>query len=124
MATELKVELRDHVGQKSVKFGDEQIEVDIDFAQSSIMVNGKEIGLVCKKPGSPINFLPIANVFPPEARKKIAEAVKSELEKADGGSDRKVFDPPSEEAVAAANAAIAKQAAAENGDTPADETNL
>lgn len=124
MATELKVELREHIGQRNVNLGGNKIEVDVNLDQFSIMVNGKEVGLVCKKPGSPINFLPPANVFPKEARETIAAAVKAELAKSGETADRKTFHPPSDEAVAAANEAIAKQAAAESGDDEDDDSNL
>lgn len=123
---ELKVELLEHVGQKNINFGGDKIEVDVDFKQYVILVNGKEVGLVCQADKSPVNLLPSANVFPVEVREQIAEAVKVELAKRHGETDRKTFHPPSNEAVAAANAAIAAQRAREESlsDPAADENNL
>ncbi len=120
---ELNIELKPMVGEKRHRqLG--VIEVSLD--QFSIKVNKKQIGLVCKKPGSPINFLPIANNYPLDVREKIAEAVKAELAKLDGGvSERNVFQPPSQESVDEASAMLARIEAKENvGDADADETNL
>lgn len=122
----LDVELREIVGQKIVMIGGKKTEVDVKFDQFSIMVNGSEIGLVCKAPGSPVNFLPIANNYPLDARNEIAELVKAELAKRESGDvvPRPVFQPPSQESVDAASAAMAKMEAAENGDAEPDESNL
>jgi hypothetical protein len=119
---ELNVTLKAQVGEKKhPQLG----KIEVPLNQYSIKVNGKQIGLVCKAPGSPINFLPIANNFPLEVREKIAELVKAELVKLNGDTaNRNVFQPPSQESVDEASALIAKMAKQESGDDEDDDSNL
>jgi hypothetical protein len=118
---ELKVELKPMVGQKNTKhFG----VVDVPLDQYSIKVNKKQIGLVCAKPGSPINFLPVANNLPKSARDQIADVVKVELEKLHGAGERKTFDPPSQESVDEADRMAKRAAAGEDSLDDGEDENL
>jgi hypothetical protein len=109
---DLTVDLVPHIGQQNHPLVGEH---DVVFDQYSIMVGGgqftaatgrkrMEIGLVCKAPGSPINFLNASNRFPVAVLDVIAKVVEQKLAEMNG------------EAPAAADASSSDQPA---GKTPA-----
>jgi len=97
MATELEIELKPQIAQQFVR--ELGKEIDIEVGQYSVVVNGREVAYVCYADGSPINFLPAANHWPANVLKQIADAARSELTRLHGESERKSFDPPSQEVV-------------------------
>lgn len=121
---ELQVEL---IKPKAQKFNRELNKaIDIDVKQYTIMVDGKGIGYVCQANGLPINWLPIANAYPPEAIAKLNEAVNAELVRRHGpeAGNRPASTPDDQETVDKALEVAAQFADRENSVEGPDENNL
>jgi hypothetical protein len=100
--------------------------IEIDVKQYTIMVNGKGIGYVCQANGLPINWLPVANAYPPEAIAKLNEAVNAELIRLHGpeAGNRPASTPDDQETVDKALEIAAKFANRESLAESPDDQNL
>lgn len=100
--------------------------IEIDVKQYTIIVNGKGIGYVCQANGLPINWLPMANAYPPEALAKLNEAVNAELVRLHGpeAGNRPANTPDDQETVDKAIEIAAKMADRENSVEGPDDQNL
>lgn len=121
---ELTVEL---IKPKAQKFSRELGKaIGVDVKQYTIMVDGKGIGYVCQDNGLPINWLPIANVYPLEALTKLNEAVNAELVRKHGpeAGNRPANTPDDQETVDKALEIAAQMADRENSVEGPDDQNL
>lgn len=100
--------------------------IEIDVKQYTILVNGKGIGYVCQANGLPINWLPIANAYPPEAIAKLNEAVNAELVRLHGpdAGNRPSNTPDDQETVDKALEIASQMANRENSVEGPDDQNL
>lgn len=121
---ELQVELVKPKAQKFNRVLNKAI--DIDVKQYTIMVDGKGIGYVCQANGLPINWLPIANAYPPEAIAKLNEAVNAELVRIHGpdAGNRPSNTPDDQETVDKALEIASQMANRENSVEGPDDQNL
>lgn len=121
---ELKVELIKPKAERYDRALQQVIEIDVK--QYTIMVNGKGIGYVCQANGLPINWLPIANAYPPEVIRKLSDAVNAELIRLHGpaAGNRPVGMPDDQETVNKALEIASQMANRENSVEGPDDQNL
>lgn len=131
---DFEIELRPMIGKKHEP--SIQAEVDVPLNQYQIILSGQvmgqsprkaiQIGLVCKAPGSPINYLPQANIWSKEQRAKFSEEIVRQLAVINQSaglvdSNRKSFDPATDEEIDQANELIAKLADSDEDDSEDDQ---
>ena len=122
---ELQVELRKQIAEEFNRELNKVIKIDVK--QYSIIVDGKEIGMVCQANGLPINWLPIANGYQPEVLAELEKVVSAELIKLHGEASgvRPANAPIDQESVDEAIEIAAKMADRESSvEDPQDQSNL